>query len=97
MPKKSIKIEIASRHYPISIDEAEEHILLKAVDDLKVKIKNLQQHYGVNREQDLLAMAALQLAMDVQKNNSSLSETTSEKKLTFIIDKLKSYLQEDVL
>lgn len=71
MTKKSIKIVIAGRKYPLTINESEEDIVLQAVTDINDNIKRLQESYAVKDMQDLLAMTSLQLATKSKKNNIS--------------------------
>ncbi|MFA5575008.1 MAG: cell division protein ZapA [Brumimicrobium sp.] len=71
MTKKSIKIVIAGRKYPLTINESEEDIVLQAVTDINDNIKRLQESYAVKDMQDLLAMTSLQLATKSKKNNTS--------------------------
>lgn len=62
MSKISLKIVVAGRSYPLSVNAGEEKKVLKAADDINKSIKLLQDNYAVKDMQDLLAMTALQLA-----------------------------------
>lgn len=62
MAKKSIKVVVAGRTYPLSVNESEEQKVMKAAEDINKAIKLLQDNYAVRDMQDLLAMTALQLA-----------------------------------
>lgn len=62
MGKKSIKIIIAGRNYPLTINEGEEESVNKAVENINSNIQRLQENYAVKDMQDLLAMTSLQLA-----------------------------------
>jgi cell division protein ZapA len=62
MSKLSLKITLAGRTYPLTVNEGEDEKILKAADDINRAIKLLQENYAVKDMQDLLAMTALQLA-----------------------------------
>ena len=62
MSKMSIKVVVAGRSYPLSVNESEQEKVLKAAEDINRSIKMLQDNYAVKDMQDLLAMTALQLA-----------------------------------
>lgn len=71
MAKLSLKVVVAGRTYPLSVNESEEQRVLKAAEDINKSIKMLQDNYAVRDVQDLLAMTALQLA---SKSDSAKSE-----------------------
>lgn len=62
MAKLSLKVVVAGRTYPLSVNENEQEKVLKAAEDINKSIKLLQENYAVKDMQDLLAMTALQLA-----------------------------------
>jgi cell division protein ZapA (FtsZ GTPase activity inhibitor) len=62
MAKQSIKVILAGRTYPLSINDNEAEKVQAAVDAINKNIKMLQDNYAVKDMQDLLAMTALQLA-----------------------------------
>ena len=62
MGKLSLKVVVAGRTYPLTLNEGEEDKVLKAAADINKAIKLLQDSYAVKDMQDLLAMTALQLA-----------------------------------
>lgn len=68
MSKVGIKIVVAGRTYPLTVQEGEERKVQKAAEDINRSIKLLQENYAVKDMQDLLAMTALQLAT---KNGAS--------------------------
>lgn len=63
MGKISLKVEIAGRSYPLTIQEGEEKKVLKAAEDINHAIALLKTNYSVNDSQDLLAMSSLQLLL----------------------------------
>ncbi|MFN5416946.1 MAG: cell division protein ZapA [Flavobacteriia bacterium] len=78
MSKISLKLVVAGRTYPLTVQEGEEKKVQKAADDINKSIKLLQDNYAVKDMQDLLAMTALQLATkstaSVQSNSVDYSE-----------------------
>jgi cell division protein ZapA len=62
MSKTSIKVVLAGRNYPLTVNEGEQELVQAAVKGINSSIKRLQENYAVKDMQDLLAMTALQLA-----------------------------------
>jgi len=62
MSQLSIKVTIAGRIYPITVQADEEDRVRKAAMDVDNNLKQLQDNYVVKDKQDLLAMTALQNA-----------------------------------
>jgi cell division protein ZapA (FtsZ GTPase activity inhibitor) len=86
MANLSIKVNIAGRMYPLTVDGREEAQLQKAADELAKKLKAFEQSYAVRDKQDLLAMCALQYATEALK----LQEETNE----HIVQRLTKLEQE---
>jgi cell division protein ZapA len=70
MAKLSLKVVVAGRTYPLSVNENEQEKVLKAAEDINKAINLLQDNYAVKDKQDLLAMTALQLATKESKGAS---------------------------
>lgn len=68
MAKLSIKVVVAGRTYPLTVEESEQTGVQQAADDINKRIQFLRDNYAVKDVQDLLAMTALQIA--VKKNES---------------------------
>ncbi|MEX1190986.1 MAG: cell division protein ZapA [Brumimicrobium sp.] len=81
MGKTSIKVILAGRNYPLTINEGEEEVVREAVDGINNSIKRLQENYAVKDMQDLLAMTALQLATRSNKTSSPKGDNVSEELL----------------
>ncbi len=62
MSEISIKVNIGTRTYPLSVKPEEEEVIRLAAKNINDSIKNLQENYAVKDVQDLLAMTALQMA-----------------------------------
>ena len=91
MGKLSLKVVVAGRTYPITVNEGEETKVTKAAEDINKAIKMLQDNYAVKDMQDLLAMTALQLAT---KPNNSNSSNNQEADYSAVEGKLDDLLKE---
>ena len=69
MSKLSINVVIAGRTYPLTITDGEQEKVHKAADTINKMVSVLQDNYAVKDKQDLLAMAALQLATKSSNNS----------------------------
>ena len=75
--KLKIKLSIANRVYPLTIDSKQEEGLRKAAQKIDAMIKQFEQSYSVRDKQDVLAMCALQYAAQLEnrlKNNTMKDE-----------------------
>lgn len=81
--KLKIKISIADRVYPLTIDPTQEEGLRKAAKEIELMIKRFEQSYAVRDKQDVLAMCALQFASRVEQStiNSETISVEAENKL----------------
>lgn len=89
-----IKLSIANRVYPLTIDPKQEEGLRKAAQKIDAMIKQFEQSYSVRDKQDVLAMCALQFASQNEQktiDNEYLNEEVEEK-LVAIDQLLKEYL-----
>lgn len=62
-----IKISIANRVYPLTINPSQEEGLRKAAKKIEAMIGQFEQSYSVRDKQDVLAMCALQFAAQVEQ------------------------------
>ncbi|MCB0790562.1 MAG: cell division protein ZapA [Flavobacteriales bacterium] len=63
MEERSIRIEIAGRAYPLSIQADEEQHVRQAAEEINESITRLRSHYPMTDKQDLLAMAAMEVCV----------------------------------
>ncbi len=63
--EKSIRIELAGRAYPLTIHTDEEENIRTAATEINESINRLKAGYPLTDKQDLLAMAALEVATRV--------------------------------
>ena len=92
--KLKIKLSIANRVYPLTIEPHQEEGLRKAAKNIEFMIKQFEQSYSVRDKQDVLAMCALQFASQNEQktiDNEYLNEEVEEK-LVAIDQLLKEYL-----
>lgn len=72
--KLKIKISIADRVYPLTVDPIQEEGLRSASKKIDAMIKQFEQNYAVRDKQDVLAMCALQFAAQVEQKQISKSQ-----------------------
>ncbi|MDH7446839.1 cell division protein ZapA [Aquimarina sp. 2201CG14-23] len=65
--KLKIKLSVADRVYPLTINPDQEEGLRKAAKKIEAMIKQFEQSYAVRDKQDVLAMCALQFAAQVEQ------------------------------
>ncbi len=94
--KLKIKISIADRVYPLTVEPSQEEVLRSASKKIDAMIKQFEQSYAVRDKQDVLAMCALQFAAQVEQkqiNNSQDNESNItrlqnlDKKLSELLSK----------
>jgi cell division protein ZapA len=91
---QKIKLSIADRVYPLSVPEGEEAILREAAKSLNVMVDHFEKNYAVKDKQDVLAMCALQIA--VQSSKEADDNTTSQSDVHKKIVLLSKYLTEQL-
>ncbi len=93
--KLKIKISIADRVYPLTVDYSQEEALRTASKKIDVMIKQFEQSYAVRDKQDVLAMCALQFASQIEQktiDTVSVSEDT-QNKIVAMNELLTKYLE----
>ena len=96
MEKLKIKVSIADRVYPLTVDMSQEEGLRSASKKIEVMIKQFEENYAVRDKQDVLAMCALQFASQVEQKQID-TDTSSEEtllQLKKIKDLLVQYLDK---
>jgi cell division protein ZapA len=89
--KLKIKISVADRVYPLTVEPAQEEGLRSASKKIDAMIKQFEESYAVRDKQDVLAMCALQFASQVEQkqiDNAIDGEDTIEriKRLNLLLD-----------
>ena len=64
-----IKLSIANRVYPLTINPSQEEGLRKAAKKIEAMITQFEQSYSVRDKQDVLAMCALQFASQTEQKS----------------------------
>ncbi|WP_318643247.1 cell division protein ZapA [Flavobacterium ardleyense] len=96
MEKLKIKVSIADRVYPLTVDMAQEEGLRSASKKIEVMIKQFEENYAVRDKQDVLAMCALQFASQVEQKQIDTDSSSEETllRLKKIKDLLVQYLDK---
>ncbi len=92
--KFKIKLSIANRVYPLTVEPEQEEGLRKAALKIDAMIKQFERSYSVRDKQDVLAMCALQFASQTEQktiDKENLSEEV-ELKLNTLDQLLKEHL-----
>ncbi|MEC3908597.1 cell division protein ZapA [Tamlana sp. 2201CG12-4] len=92
--KLKIKLPIANRVYPLTIEAHQEEGLRKAAKNIEIMIRQFEQSYSVRDKQDVLAMCALQFASQVEQKSIDKANDNEhvEEKLNALNELLHSYL-----
>jgi len=89
-----IKLNIADRVYPLTINPSQEEGLRKASKKIEEMIQRFEKSYAVRDKQDVLAMCALQFAAQVEQK--ALEEDSDlqlvKEKLTLLSDQVQEQL-----
>ena len=94
MAKLSIKVVVAGRNYPLTVDESEKASVEKAAEDINRRIQVLRDNYAVKDVQDLLAMTALQIAVKKQSVESPVSSAVAQVDLSEPLKALDALLEK---
>ena len=76
MDERSISVEIAGRAYPLSVQTHEEENVRQAALEINESIDRFRGSYPLTDKQDLLAMAALEVA--TRALNSARAQEVAE-------------------
>lgn len=91
MSTLKVKINIAGRQYPLTINAEEELAVREAGKEINQLIKDFEERYAVTDKQDAIAMVALQMSSKynmVKRTGMGSDEKVEEKldELTELID-----------
>lgn len=96
--KLKIKISIADRVYPLTVEPSLEEGLRIASKKIDTMIKQYEENYAVRDKQDVLAMCALQLASS--KENRKIQDTEEHEnailKLKEISERIDQILNKNI-
>lgn len=93
--KLKIKLSIADRVYPLTVNPSQEEAMRSASKKIDNMIKQFEENYAVRDKQDVLAMCALQFASQLEQKNvdNAIDGTESIERLTKINELLDQYLK----
>jgi cell division protein ZapA len=77
MGEKSVKINIAGRTYPITVEAREEAFVFEAAKRINARVAQLESSFAVQDKQDLLAMTALQFATQYLEAQPKANDDTA--------------------
>lgn len=94
--KLKIKLSIADRVYPLTVELTQEEGLRSASKKIDAMIKQFEENYAVRDKQDVLAMCALQFASQVEQKqvNNAIDGSETLERLKKINDVLFEYLEK---
>jgi cell division protein ZapA len=94
--KLKIKLSIADRVYPLTVDPAQEEGLRSAAKKIESMIKQFEQDYAVRDKQDVLAMCALQFASLVEQKqiDKSIDSVETKERLSKLNELLAQHLDK---
>lgn len=87
-----IKLSIADRIYPLTIDPEQEEGLRKATKKIEEMIKRFEKSYAVRDKQDVLAMCALQFATQVEQKG--IDKVNDQEHIEEKLEALNNLLQD---
>jgi cell division protein ZapA len=62
MEERSIRLEVAGRAYPLTVQADEEAVVRQVAAEINESIERLKENHPLTDKQDLLAMAALEVS-----------------------------------
>ncbi|CAD0005032.1 MAG TPA: cell division protein ZapA [Flavobacterium sp.] len=93
--KLKIKISVADRIYPLTVEPAQEEGLRSASKKIDAMIKQFEENYAVRDKQDVLAMCALQFASQVEQKqiDNTIDGEETIKRIKRLNSLLDQYLE----
>ena len=94
--KLKIKISIADRVYPLTVETTQEEGLRTTSKKIDATIKKFEANYAVRDKQDVLAMCALQFASQLEQKqiDKSVDNLETNERLKKINELLANYLDK---
>lgn len=94
MSSLKVKVNIAGRQYPLSINADEEEAVRNAGKEINTLIKEFEERYSVTDKQDALSMVALQMASKYHllKQSGAGSDNELNEKLGQLTDSIEREL-----
>jgi len=94
--KLKIKLSIADRVYPLTVEMTQEEGLRSACKKIESMIKQFEENYAVRDKQDVLAMCALQFAsqLEQKQQETSIDGTDTIERIKKLNDFVAQYLDK---
>ena len=94
--KLKIKISIADRVYPLTVEISQEEGLRSASKKIDTMIKQFEENYAVRDKQDVLAMCSLQFAAQTEQKqiDNAIDGVATIERIKKINALLDQYLQD---
>ena len=92
MSELSIKVNIANRVYPLSVQREEEEEVRKAATFINERLKVLEANFAVKDKLDLMAMLALELTLEKGHGAEEVEFDKTRERLSQLIDQIDSAL-----
>ena len=73
-----IKINIANRIYPMTINRDAEENIRKSVKKIEERLKFYEKNYAIKDRQDLLAMCLIEIAAKLESVNESATKDNDD-------------------
>ena len=74
----SIKINIANRTYPLTINRNAEENIRKSVKKIEERLKFYEKNYAISDRQDLLAMCLIEIASKLESLNDNATKDNND-------------------
>lgn len=78
--KLKIKVSIADRVYPLTVEPQQEEGVRAAVKKIETMVLQLEENFAMRDKQDVLAFCALQFASQVEQNRIQNEEGLEQSK-----------------
>ena len=90
MASLSIKIKIANRTYPMTINRESEEGVRRAVKKIEERIKFYEKNYAIQDRQDLVAMCLIEVASKLESISTNSSKDSED--ISLILSNIDSSL-----
>lgn len=94
MSSLKVKINIAGRQYPLSINAEEEEAVRNAGKEINKLIQEFEERYAVTDKQDAISMVALQMAS--KYNLLKQSGTGSDNMMNEKLNELAQFIEREL-
>jgi len=92
MSELHIKVNIANRVYPLTVQMDEEEEVRKAATYINERLKVLESNFAVKDKLDLLAMLALELTLEKGHGKEEVIHDKAQENIQALIDRIDAAL-----